>query len=392
MAREVQRVSNGQARRDWMYCAGRCAGSRQTAGSLAGINTGKKPGSQSSIRARAARDVFKGTRPLQASSASKSADAGRHGALWRTSPQSQPVSASEHLKGAESCISTAAINLPALSHAASAQQTLGAGAQSGKAASPASQPTSTDKTWQASQRSGSDSATPRGDGVVAFFDFTLTAAGAHAYPSATPVMRMNVAMSPPGWMADRRWIPGAPLLAVFPARQTGLALVFPPNHRRYGSAKPALRTPAPRRRQSSSSTPHHSVRWNAAQQQLLRRAGPLLDPGAQAYKGHADETACWDCWSCCETCLHPVIHWMARAHMAVGRLLAFAAVRDEKLHLVPARHGNFRILQHIDQSAPGLRERPHLNSGRGEIWLPLSESQVPAMQWKPGRCSLCKVL
>ncbi|KAH3911456.1 hypothetical protein HBH56_135140 [Parastagonospora nodorum] len=178
-------------------------------------------------------------------------------------------------------------------------------------------------------------------------------------------MRMNVAMSPPGWMADRRWIPGAPLLAVFPARQTGLALVFPPNHRRYGSAKPALRTPAPRRRQSSSSTPHHSVRWNAAQQQLLRRAGPLLDPGAQAYKGHADETACWDCWSCCETCLHPVIHWMARAHMAVGRLLAFAAVRDEKLHLVPARHGNFRILQHIDQSAPGLRERPHLVSVSG---------------------------
>jgi hypothetical protein len=90
MAREVQRASNGQARRDWMYCAGRCAGSRQTAGSLAGINTGKKPGSQSSIRARAARDVFKGTRPLQASSASKSADAGRHGALWRTSPSRSP--------------------------------------------------------------------------------------------------------------------------------------------------------------------------------------------------------------------------------------------------------------------------------------------------------------
>lgn len=51
--------------------------------------------------------------------------------------------------------------------------------------------------------------------------------------------------------------------------------------------------------------------------------------------------------------------------MAVGPLLAFAAVRDENLPLVPARYGNFRILQHMDQSEPCLRERPHLVSVSG---------------------------
>jgi hypothetical protein len=145
-------------------------------------------------------------------------------------------------------------------------------------------------------------------------------------------------MPPAGSKADRSCIPkdDTSPSAFLQCAEHASPWSLPPNHRRTGSAKASLRTPALHSRQSASAVhcAAHSVRRDAAQHHLPFHGHGLPDPSGKRHEWDAaeTETACW--CRCCQTCLGPLKDRIAGAHNSRPKLHRFRV--QAEMRIVPS--------------------------------------------------------